>query len=502
MSGRARGAQSGVPACLVAMAYVGARRWDRRLRGVAGKPWALLGLFAGVALLASLQVLALERMGRQAGPDPGLLDPVVRFAPLLLPALLLMSTFSTPLRLHVADVSWVLTAPGGARAVFLSTLMLRPVRFAIIGYLGTVVSRWWLELAPTDAWKVALVAAAVGLVLRLVSFGGHILVVRARAHVALRVLAVAWGVGLLVTAVIDVPGGGWLGLRPLLGWLLAGVLAPERLAPIALLILLTGLIAGTGALVAAARGFEERAEAAARQIAEAQETMRRSRSGQELAATQFRTGLTSLPGWQALAGERALCLRTLAQQRRMLRPTLVGLVAALGIAVALVAVAPAFTWVPAVLLLVLTAASGAGQCLAVELDHHHLLLAPLRPLPSLLWLGAVPVVSTAVQIELVWLPVLAAPVITTGAWGVGAVLIPCLVALAEASGSLAVVVADGPLARVALAFALGALPAATLVIAVVSLGAPTTLVALATVVLLAAAASWLALAARRIRPHS
>ncbi len=501
----ARPERGGMLACLSAMSYVGVRRWARRLRGVAGKPWPLLGLLVGVALFAGLQLLALDQLRPQAAPDPAVLDPVVRFVPLVLPILLFNSTFHSPLRLRVAAVSWVLTAPGGTRAAFLAALLLRPVRYAVIGYLATLVSRWSLGLTLTEAWKVALVGAAIGLVLRLTSFGGHILVVRARAALALRALAVAWGVGMLAGAVVGFPGSGWLGLRPLVGWLLVGAVRPERLSPVGLLMLLAGLVAAAGTLVAAARGYEERAETAARQIDEAQVTMRRSRSGQELMEKQFRTGQVSLPVWPVLAGERALCFRGMAQQRRLLRPNVISLVVGLTIALILLALAPDFTWAPAALLLVNSlASSGASQGLAVELDHYHLRLAPMRPLPALAWLGAVPVTVNVVQIEVVWLPVLAAPGVPTGVGVGGVVLIPCLVALAEAAGSLVVTVADGLLVRIALALALGtlgALPAAALAVAVVPLGSSTLLVTLAAVALLTAAASLLTWTAYRVWPR-
>ncbi len=232
--------------------------------------------------------------------------------------------------------------------------------------------------------------------------------------------------------------------------------------------------------------------------------MRRTRSGQELTAKQFRTGLTSLPGWPVLAGERALCFRALAQQRRMLRQSVIGVVTGLAIALVLLVIAPSFTWAPAVLLLVVTVLGAGSQGLAVELDHYHLQLAPWRPMPALIWVGAAPVAVSAVQIEVVWLPVLAAPDVATGAWVAGAVLIPCLIALAEAAGSLAVVVADGLLARVALTAALvtfGALPATALLFGAVSVGVQRVLVALAAVALLAAATCWMVWTAHRIWPR-
>jgi hypothetical protein len=283
-------AQPGLLACLSALTYVGVRRATRQLRGIARKPWPLLGLLAGIALFAGLQVLALDAVGEQGALDPSLLDPVLRFAPLLLAAALFASTFSTPLRLQVADVSWVLTAPGGSRALFARALLLRPLGYAAIGYLGASIARWSVGRPVNEVWKIALVAAAAGLALRLVSFGGHILVLRARAAVALRALAVIWGIGLLLAAVVELPGGGWLGLRPVVQSLLAGALQPSQLSGQWLLLVLAVLLAASMALVALVRGYEERARVAARQIAEAQEALRRFRSGQQLSLTQFRTG--------------------------------------------------------------------------------------------------------------------------------------------------------------------------------------------------------------------
>jgi hypothetical protein len=517
MSGHAAGAspassapgaaRAGLLACFSALTYVGVCRATRQLRGIAGKPWPLLGLLAAIALFAGLQLLALDRVGEQGALDPSLLDPVLRFAPLLLAAALFFSTFSTPLRLQVADVSWVLTAPGGGRALFARALLLRPLGYAAIGYLGASIARWSLGRPVNEVWKIALVAAAAGLALRLVSFGGHILVVRARAAVALRAVAVTWGIGLVLAAVVDLPGGGWLGLRPVVRPLLAGVLQPSQLSGQRLLVVMAVLLVASVALVAAARGFEERARLAARHIAEAQEALRRFRSGQQLSLTQFRTGSGSLPGWSALAGERALFFRALAQQRRLTPPSWValGLLVDLGGALVLLSVAPAFTWGWAAVCLAAAVWSG-GSMLAIELDHYHVRIAPLRPLPALLCLAAVTAVQRIVSIELAWLVVLFAPGVTAGAWVTGVLLIPCLVALVEGAGALAVAVADRPLSRGALKVAIGtigALPAIAALTAGAALGWPATVVApLAAAALLALAWCCLARAANHIWPRA
>jgi len=125
------------------------------------------------ALFVGLQLLALDRVGEQDALDPSLLDPVLRFAPLLLAAALFFSTFSTPLRLQVADVSWVRTAPGGGRALFARALLLRPLGYAAIGYLGASIARWSLGRRVNEVWKIALVAAAAGLALRLTTCGSR-----------------------------------------------------------------------------------------------------------------------------------------------------------------------------------------------------------------------------------------------------------------------------------------------------------------------------------------
>jgi hypothetical protein len=104
--------------------------------------------------------------------------------------------------------------------------------------------------------------------------------------------------------------------------------------------------------------------------------------------------------------------------------------------------------------------------------------------------------------ELAWFPVLLAPGVTTGHWLTGVVLVPFVVALAEATGALAVVSTRDVLARAALKVAIGvlaALPVASMLIATSSFGWSMTLVApLAAGALLASTAWCVSHAAHRI----
>ncbi|MDQ2831370.1 MAG: hypothetical protein M3Y74_20280, partial [Chloroflexota bacterium] len=438
----------GAAACLRAMGYVARRRWARRLRGVAGKPWELLALLLAVALIAVGEVAALRQSAAGAAYLTRI-DLALRLAPLVLTLVIGRATSRSPLRLAVADVSWLLTAPGGARAVFIWKLLARPVQFAVAGYLGTVAARWWLGLPLGQAWTAVLAGAIIALAARLASFGSYIIAIRARAGAALRALAVLWALALIVAALVDVPGREWIALRPVTDRLAIAVLEPAAASTVWLLILLAALLATAALLTAAARGFEERAETAARQGARVHEEMRRTRSGQEMMAAQFRTGLRSLPAWPPFAGERALCYRVLAQGRRIIRASLGTLAVLLAIALVLRVFAPGYAWAPAALaLLSAPTAAGAADGLAAELDHYHLRLAPLRPLPALLWVSVIPVVRLSVITEVLWLAALAAPGLTTATWVAGAVLIPCAVVLAAAAGSLGIASAEGALSRV------------------------------------------------------
>jgi len=107
-----------------------------------------------------------------------------------------------------------------------------------------------------------------------------------------------------------------------------------------------------------------------------------------------------------------------------------------------------------------------------------------------------------VSIELAWLVVLFAPGVTAGAWVTGVLLIPCLVALVEAAGALAVAVADWPLSRGALKVAIGAigaLPAIAALTAGAALHWPAAVVApMAAAALLAIAGCCLARAANHV----
>ena len=477
---------------LSALVYISARRWRRRAR-----IWPLLGVLVGIALIAGVQALALSRVDDQGALDPAVLDPFLRFAPLLLPVLLLTSTYSTPLRLEVAEVSWVLTAPGGARALLARALLLRPVGYAAVGLLGASLARSLSGRSLQDVWKVALVGAVVGLAMRLISFGAHLLVVRAGAAVAIRGLALSWGGVLLLAALRDLPGGDWLGLRSVLERLVDVALQPAQHSATWLLVALGVLLAATLALVASARGFEERAQLVARQVAEAQEAQRGSLGRQELAATPLRRKLPSLAQADAFAGERALCFRGIAQLRRQILPSFVafGLLLDVGAPLVLLELAPTFTWAWALIVLAGAVAGGASQ-LAVELEHHHLRLAPLRPRRALLWLSAVRAAHRVVSIELAWLPILFAPGVTAEIWVAGALLGPCLVALAEATGSLAVASSRELLGRAALKAAFGTLavlPAIVILVATIALGS----IALAAVTGAAALLATTALCLRR-----
>jgi hypothetical protein len=169
-------------ASLLALGFVGLRRAARQLRGDMGRPWVLLGLAAAVAVVAGLQMRALDGVGATQAPGSGLTDPVLRVAPLALPAVLLASTFSTPLRLQIAEASWVLTAPGGARALLARGLLIQPLAVAVVGIAGTSIARWSLGRPLHDVWKVALAGAVVGLALRLLALGGHVATVPAGAE--------------------------------------------------------------------------------------------------------------------------------------------------------------------------------------------------------------------------------------------------------------------------------------------------------------------------------
>ena len=196
---------------------------------------------------------------------------------------------------------------------------------------------------------------------------------------------------------------------------------------------------------------------------------------------------------------------TAVQLRRTMLPSLValGLLLDIGVPLVLLDVAPTFAWAWTAVVLV-GAVAGAGGQLAVELEHYHLRLAPLRPLPALLWLSAIPAVHRVVSTELAWLPVLFAPRVTTGIWATGVVLIPCLILLAEATGSAAVVATDGWHTRIGLklAFAaLGVLPAAAVWIAAMALGwSPPVVAPVVAAALLVSAALYFDRAAHRIRP--
>lgn len=490
-----------VLACVRAMGYVTVRRWLRRLRGIAGKPWALLGLAIGVALLAGAQILALRQAPTGQQLDRDLVDLITSLVPLVLPLLLLSATLRSLLRLDVADVSWLLTAPAGARAVFAWKVLLRPIQYGLTGVVAGLVSRLWLGLPPTQAWKVAAAAAVAGLLVRVVSYGGHLLAIRAGMRIPLRVAAGAWAAALITGALLDFPGAWWVQIRPVTQRLVTAVLDPGAAHGGELVILLAAALVVAAVLVGQARGFQESAEAAARQDAHAQETMRRDRSGLEAGTNYFRTGLRSLPGAPVFAGERALCYRGVAQQRRMLRMYGLELTVELALTVILLVLWPRFAWAPAGYLLMSYIVSSPMQGLGAELDHNHLRLAPLRPLRALLWVNAVPVAVMTISLEVLWLPLVAAGAVRPLVGGLGAALIPCVAMVLAAAGSLAATASGGMLTRIALALALGitgAVPALALVVPALLWQATPLLVLAAGVLLATLSGAWLVLTRRRV----
>lgn len=488
-------------ACVRACGYVTVRQRLRRLRGIAGKPWGLLGLVLGVGLVAAVQLVTLRQAPVSQGLGRGLVERLTEIVPLMLPLLMFTATFRSPLRLNVADVSWLLTAPGGRRAVFGWQVILRPAQYALIGGVATVVSRWQLSLPLGSAWKVAVVAATVGLVLRITSYGAHLVAVRAHARVPLRILAAVWALVLVSASVTDFPGEAWVQLLPMTQRLLAAGVDPGSVASSWLLAMLAAAVAVAALLIAIASGFQEAAEDTARQGEQAQETMRRSRSGQEMGAKAFRTGLPSLRARPAFAGERALCYRALAQERRILRQQVAQVVVGLAITGVLLVLWPRFAWAPAVYLLLGSVVSSSMAGLAIELDHYHLWLAPLRPIPTLLWVNAVPAVRTLVTLEVLWLPLMLADAIDSMVVITGVVLLPCVIVLSTAAGGLSATVAESVLARFTLPVALvaaGAAPAFALVVPVFTAQKTPLLVLLAAALLLAASIPLFVLIQRRV----
>ncbi len=260
------------------------------------------------------------------------------------------------------------------------------------------------------------------------------------------------------------------------------------------------LLAPTALLIARADRFQERAEDAARQSAQVQEVMRRTRSGQEMWSTLFRSGVPSPPAWRAFTGERALCYRTPAQERRILLSTLGTFSVLLVITLVLSLFLATYVWIPTVLMLISAPiAFGAADGLAAELDHYHLGLAPLRPLPSLVWVSAIPVSRTVALSEILWLPTLATPDISVGIWISVAIPIPFLIALAATAGSFAIATAEGALFRAALGIGLAALSLAPTVVLIAYLPVPDGIVGtLFGAVLLAESALWVVSTSRLV----
>ncbi|MGI8825293.1 MAG: hypothetical protein ACR2JC_06585 [Chloroflexota bacterium] len=216
----------GTLACLRAMTYLAARQRLRQLRGLGMKPWGLLGFTIAIALLAFGEILALRHLGSGSTLNLRPIDHALRFVPLLLPFLLWRAAGRSPMRLQVEDVSWLLTAPGGPRAIVCWKLVLRPLAYAFVGFLSTLLARWWSGLPPAARWEIVPVGLIVGLTIRLASIGGHIVTVRAHAGKAVRIVSVIWGLALLAAALVRFPGRDWLDLHPIVDRLVAATLDP------------------------------------------------------------------------------------------------------------------------------------------------------------------------------------------------------------------------------------------------------------------------------------
>jgi hypothetical protein len=485
---------------LPALGHVALARGLRRLRGDLGRPWAILGVVIAVACAGGVQMLALR--GDPARADPAVVEALAWLWPLVIAASLVMAP-STPPRATLAEAAWVLGAPGGARALVARVLLVRPLALAAIACAGTTAARGAAGRPVAAVWEVALAGAALALAVRLALAGGSLLALGPHGARALRAAGLGWAAALAAATAIDVPGERWIALEPLADPLLASVLVPGAADPAVASLTLLGLLALSAVVLAAAGRLVETTYAAARRTAEAQAALRRWRDGQQLTLARFRDGASSLRGWDALSGERALAFRSLAQERRQVLPSLVagGLALDLAVPSALLVLAPEWAWTWTVAALAGSFLAG-GTMLARELDHHFLHSAGLQAVPALGWLAAVRGVHRALSGWLAWAPLVLMPGLGLGAWLAGLLLVPCVVALGEAAGALAVARTDRPAGRFALRVAgglAGLLAAAAVLVGALAIGAPPPAAgAAAALVAGGAALAGLTLAARRV----
>ncbi|TDD24739.1 hypothetical protein [Nonomuraea diastatica] len=310
----------------------------------------------------------------------------------------------------------------------------------------------------------------------------------------LRVAGAAWAVAMLISYASDLPAAAWVRLAPLVRALAGMLFEPAPGSAPLLLAGLASLMCGAALLIAVADGYQEPADAAARERAGAQEVLRHSHSGQGLGAERFRTGVASLRRPSALTGERAVLYRALAQERRVLADRLVMPVLLLAAVAGLIVIAPAYGWVPLLPAVPHLLGEHLVAGVAVERDHHLARVTGMRMEWVLIWANILPAARTAVALEVLWLPQIFSPAVEAPMWWAGVLLAPITAVLIAGASELAGALTDPIAARFTIALALcglGWTPCAILL----ALDAP---LAMAVVSLSVAAAALWAGAARAL----
>jgi len=435
-----------------AMGYLAAHRWRRRLLMTREKPGVLLAVVAGMAASVALQFWLLRRASTASFP-PTAVDLVAQLAPLLLPAIALSATFRSPLRLDVADASWLLTAPGGPRVLLARHLFGFPLLQAALGGLGGVLSRSLMSLPAAPAWKVAVVVGGAALIVRVLGMLAHLSALR--APLLTRILALSWAAALAIVAVAGEQAARLTGEGVARRWVVA-IIDSEVVEAGWILVPFFAIALLAVVVLCVARGYIEPADDRARQNAELQVSTRRDTTGLETGASWFRSGLRSWSGRAFLTGERALLFRGLAQQRRMQRMFGLELAVELLVMIVLLALAPEMAWLPLAFVLLTIVVTSSFSGIAVELDHHHVWMAPLRPLIALLCAIAVPAATVAASAEVLWFTLLLGGSLGGGTWLVGAVLIPCLGVVIFLAGALGIAIGGRGVLRIPLSVAFGA----------------------------------------------
>lgn len=307
--------------------------------------------------------------------------------------------------------------------------------------------------AVVPAWKPAVVLGTAALMLRLSALLCHLIALRAR-RVARTVSFAAAGV-LLLTAFGGEPVAGLRGEPLIRRWALV---ATDPQAVAASWVLIPALTAGAlGCLTLyVARGYVEAADDRARQNAELQEAIRRDSTGMESGTQWFHSGFASLPGPDRWTGEAALLFRGLAQQRRMLLAVGLEFTVEFLATIALLALAHHLAWIPLAFVLTAAIVTSPFTGIAMDIDHNHVWVAPVRPLRALLAATAVPAVTIALSAELLWLTLGIGDVFTAGVWLAGAVVLPLVAVVILLGGALGLALGGAGLLRIPLAFGFAA----------------------------------------------